>query len=297
MTTQNGGYCGNLAQIVFAIRCLANFSDPDMKIIRHENTGESAVWAALSDDGGVREIEGDLLGDYRVTDRIVEPGRLLAPISPRAILAVGLNYRAHAEESGKTLPEYPMIFMKLPGAVQDPDGPIVLPRSLQSEKVDYECELAVIIGKRCKNASRENALDHVLGYTCANDVSARDWQLEMGGGQFCRGKTFDTFCPMGPCLVTTDELPDPHTLRITTFVNGEKRQDSSTSDLIFDVPALIEFLSGSTTLEPGTVILTGTPSGVGRAMNPPVYLQPGDIVKVEIDGIGAISNPVAAESV
>jgi 2-keto-4-pentenoate hydratase/2-oxohepta-3-ene-1,7-dioic acid hydratase in catechol pathway len=268
-----------------------------MKIIRYENTIGGAAWAELLDDGSAREIEGDLFGEFKVTDRVVEPVRVLAPVAPRSILAVGLNYRAHAEESGKTLPDYPMIFMKLPGAVQHPGEPIVLPRVLKSEKVDYECELAVIIGKRCKNVRRAEALDYVLGYTCANDVSARDWQLELGGGQFCRGKTFDTFCPMGPCLVTTEEITDPHTLGIRTFVNGEKRQDSSTADLIFDVPALIEFLSGSTTLEPGTTIITGTPSGVGRAMDPPVYLQPGDVVTIEIDGIGSITNPVVAESI
>ena len=268
-----------------------------MKIIRYENTIGGAAWGELLDDGSAREIEGDLFGEFEVTDRAVEPVRVLAPVAPRSILAVGLNYRAHAEETGKKLPDHPMIFMKLPGAVQHPGEPIVLPRALKSEKVDYECELAVIIGRTCKNVRREEALDYVLGYSCANDVSARDWQLELGGGQFCRGKTFDTFCPMGPCLVTTEEITDPHTLGIRTYVNGEKRQDSSTADLIFDVPALIAFLSGSTTLEPGTVIITGTPSGVGRAMDPPVYLQPGDIVTVEIDGIGSITNPVVAESI
>ena len=154
----------------------------------------------------------------------------------------------------------------------------------------------MVIGQPCKNVSREEALSHVLGYVCANDVSARDWQKEKGGGQFCRGKTFDTFCPTGPCLVTTDEIPDPSKLTLRTTINGELMQESRTDDLIFDVPTLIEFLSGSTTLLPGTLILTGTPSGVGAARNPPRFLKAGDQVTVEISGIGELVNPVVEEA-
>jgi 2-keto-4-pentenoate hydratase/2-oxohepta-3-ene-1,7-dioic acid hydratase in catechol pathway len=172
----------------------------------------------------------------------------------------------------------------------------VIPGHLPSAEVDYECELAVVIGRACKNVSRERALDYVLGYTCANDVSARDWQIRNGGGQWCRGKTFDTFAPLGPCLVTRDEIPNPNALKIATLLNGERMQDESTSDMIFDVPRLIEFLSGSTTLVPGTVILTGTPSGVGMARKPPRWLKPGDVVTVEIEKIGQLTNPVSAES-
>jgi 2-keto-4-pentenoate hydratase/2-oxohepta-3-ene-1,7-dioic acid hydratase in catechol pathway len=172
----------------------------------------------------------------------------------------------------------------------------VIPGHLPSTEVDYECELAVVIGRTCKNVSRERALDYVLGYTCANDVSARDWQKRFGGSQWCRGKTFDTFAPLGPRLVTRDEIPDPNALRIATIVNGERVQDETTSDMIFDVPRLIEFLSGSTTLVPGTVILTGTPSGVGMARTPPRWLKPGDSVTVEIERIGQLTNPVVAES-
>ena len=161
--------------------------------------------------------------------------------------------------------------------------------------MDYEAELAVVIGKAAKNVTRENALSHVLGYTCANDVSARDWQKEGGGSQWCRGKSFDTFCPLGPWLVTPDEIPNPNALHISTKVNGETLQDSSTGDMIFDVATLIEFLSGSTTLLPGTVILTGTPSGVGMARTPPRWLQAGDTVTVEIEKIGALTNPVTEE--
>jgi len=221
--------------------------------------------------------------------------RILAPIQPTAILCIGLNYRRHAEETRSPLPPHPILFMKLPNAIQNPGDPIVLPRQLRSDRVDYECELAVVIGKAAKNVSREQALDHVLGYTAANDVSARDWQKSGGGGQWCRGKTFDTFCPLGPVLVTRDEIPDPSGLSIKTLLNGAIMQDWHTGDMIFDVPALIEFLSGSTTLMPGAVILTGTPHGVGMARDPRVWLQPGDTVTVEIEGIGALTNPVVEE--
>ena len=171
----------------------------------------------------------------------------------------------------------------------------MLPRHLKSEQVDYECELAVVIRRTCKNVPRASALDYVLGYTCANDVSARDWQKDGGGGQWCRGKTFDTFCPLGPWLVTADEIPNPNALRIKTVLNGQTMQDWGTDDMIFDVPRLIEFLSGSTTLLPGTVILTGTPHGVGMARNPPVWLKAGDQITIEIDAIGALANPVIDE--
>jgi 2-keto-4-pentenoate hydratase/2-oxohepta-3-ene-1,7-dioic acid hydratase in catechol pathway len=161
--------------------------------------------------------------------------------------------------------------------------------------VDYECELAVVIGRTCRNVPRARALDHVLGYTCANDVSARDWQRNGGGGQWSRGKTFATFCPLGPALVTTDELPDPGRLAIRTEVNGQVMQDWNTSDMIFDVPTLVEFLSASMHLRPGTVILTGTPHGVGFARTPPVFLAAGDSVTIEIEGIGRLTNPVIEE--
>ncbi len=154
-----------------------------------------------------------------------------------------------------------------------------------------------MIGRVCKNVSRAEALNYVLGYTCANDVSARDWQKEGGGSQWCRGKSFDTFCPLGPVLTTADEIVDPNALRIRTVLSGEVLQDASTSDMIFDIPTLIEFLSGSTTLLPGTVILTGTPHGVGAARNPPRFLVPGDLATIEIEGIGSLTNPVIEEPV
>jgi 2-keto-4-pentenoate hydratase/2-oxohepta-3-ene-1,7-dioic acid hydratase in catechol pathway len=217
-------------------------------------------------------------------------------VAPPAVLCIGLNYRRHALETHAAIPDYPVLFMKNPSAVQNPGDPIALPRHLRSDKVDYEAELAIVIGRKCRNVLRADALGYVLGYTCANDVSARDWQKERGGGQWCRAKGFDTFCPLGPRLVTPDELPQPNALRIRTLVDGEVLQDSNTGDMIFDVPALIEFLSGSTTLLPGTVILTGTPQGVGMARTPPRWLKPGDSVTVAIEGIGALTNPVVEET-
>jgi 2-keto-4-pentenoate hydratase/2-oxohepta-3-ene-1,7-dioic acid hydratase in catechol pathway len=216
---------------------------------------------------------------------------------PPNILAIGLNYRRHAAESGHLPPTRPVVFLKATSSVQNPGDPIELPVKLESTKVDYECELAVVIGRRCKNATRANALDYVLGYTCGNDVSARDWQLDFGGGQWCQAKSFDTFTPLGPVLVTTDEIPDPNALRIRTRLNGETMQDWNTNDMVFDVPALIEFLSGSKTLLPGTVIMTGTPHGVGFVRNPPVWLKAGDSVTIDIEKIGALTNPVVNEPV
>ena len=267
-----------------------------MKLIRHLTPGGPA-YAALQPDGSARAIEGDIFGDHRVTANVVKPGKLLAPVQPASILCIGLNYRQHAAETGAAIPKWPVLFMKNPGAVQNPGDPIELPQKLLSTQVDYECELAVVIGRRCKNVSKADALEYVLGYTCANDVSARDWQKEFGGSQWSRGKTFDTFCPLGPVLVTRDAISNPNALKIKTQLNGQIMQDSSTADMIFDVPTLIEFLSGSTTLLPGTVILTGTPQGVGMARKPPVWLKAGDTVSIEIEKIGTLTNPVAVEPI
>jgi len=267
-----------------------------MKLVRFVNDRDETEYGRLHGDGSITAIEGDLLGEYQDSGRKVSVHKLLAPLVPVDILCIGLNYRRHAAEGNATVPEYPVLFMKSVGTVQNPGDPILLPTHLPSHEVDYECELAVVIGRECKNVSRGKAIDYVLGYTCANDVSARDWQRCGGGGQWCRGKSFDTFAPLGPCLVTTDEIPDPNQLRIRTLVNDETMQDWTTSDMIFDVPALIEFLSGSTRLLPGTVIFTGTPHGVGFARKPPVFLQDGDTVTIEIEKIGLLSNPVRRES-
>jgi len=266
-----------------------------VKIIRYQDPQAAIRFAVLQPDGAALEIAGDVFSQFEVTPQRARIAKLLAPIAPTNLLCIGLNYRRHAEESKAAPPERPIVFMKTTSAVQNPGDPIVLPRHLRSDEVDYECELAVVIGRRCKNVPRERALDYVLGYTCANDVSARDWQIKWGGSQWCRGKLFDTFAPLGPCLVLKDEIPDPAALKIRTILNGSVMQDWRCDDLIFDVPSVIEFLSGSTTLLPGTVILTGTPHGVGFARKPPVFLQPGDTVTIEIDRIGALTNPVIAE--
>ncbi|HZU85067.1 MAG TPA: fumarylacetoacetate hydrolase family protein [Polyangiaceae bacterium] len=266
-----------------------------MRIVRYRDHEARVGYGAEGPDGSVLRIEGDVFGDYTVTGAAARVDKLLAPIAPTQVLCIGLNYRRHAEETKARIPEHPILFMKGVNAVQHPGEPIVLPVRLASDEVDYEGELAVVIGKRCKNVPRSRALEYVLGYTCANDVSARDWQIRRGGGQWCRGKTFDTFAPLGPCLVTADEIRDPNALRIATILGGERVQDWTTSDMIFGVPELIEFLSGSTTLVPGTVILTGTPHGVGMARTPPRWLKAGDVVTVEIERIGRLTNPVVLE--
>jgi len=267
-----------------------------MKIIRYETSRNNIAHGWLGEDGKYYRISGDIFGQYVATREPADVVRLLAPVAPSAILCIGLNYRQHAAETNSRIPQHPILFMKGANAVQNPGEPIFIPRFLASEEVDYECELAVVIGRACKNVHRAQALDYVLGYTCANDVSARDWQIRWGGSQWCRGKTFDTFAPMGPCLVTRDEIPNPNDLAIRTILNGEAVQDCNTNDMIFDVPAIIQFLSGSTTLLPGTVILTGTPHGVGMARKPPLWLKPGDEVTIEIQGIGSLSNPVEMEA-
>ena len=219
-----------------------------------------------------------------------------APVPrPGKLICIGLNYRDHAVESNLPIPREPVVFSKFPTAVIAPGEPVVLPGG--STQVDYEAELAVVIGKRAKGVSQAQALDYVLGYTCLNDVSARDFQF--ADGQWQRGKSCDTFAPMGPAIVTADVLPDPHSLPIKLVLNGAAMQDSNTNQLIFGVPELIEFLSRTITLEPGDVIATGTPSGVGFARKPPVYLKASDEMIVDIEGIGRLNNPVmaAAEAV
>lgn len=215
----------------------------------------------------------------------------LAPVPrPGKLICIGLNYRDHAAESNMPIPKSPVVFSKFSTGVVAPGEPVVLPVS--STQVDYEAELAIVIGRRAKSVRADRALDYVLGYTCFNDVSARDFQF--ADGQWQRGKSCDTFAPMGPTIVTTDSVPDPHRLSIKLVLNGKTMQDSNTDQLIFGVPELIEFLSETITLEPGDVIATGTPPGVGFARKPPVFLQPGDEMVVEIEAIGSLNNPVVA---
>ena len=208
--------------------------------------------------------------------------------TPGKIIAVGRNYRAHVAEEDATLPSEPLLFAKLPSAVI-PDGAAITWSSSLTSQVDYEAELAVVIGRRARDVTPERALEYVLGYTCLNDVSARD--LQVRDGQWTRAKSLDTFCPVGPWLVTADEIADPGALRISCRVNGELRQDAPTTDLVFGVAELIAFCSRSFTLEPGDIIATGTPGGVGAFRDPPVFLADGDVVEVEIEAIGILRNP------
>lgn len=261
-----------------------------MRIVRCEAEGQT-FWAE-ENAGRFFRLQASLFEGLEPTGTEVQPTRLLAPLQPSMIIGIGQNYQKHAEEQGSKVADHPVVFFKAMNSVCASGDPIRLPRVLKSSKVDYEAELAVVIGKDCLNATKETALSFVLGVTCGNDVSARDWQKEWGGGQWSRAKSFDTFCPLGPCLVTLDELPNPNDLRISSRLNGATVQDWTTSDMIFDVPTLIEFLSSDTTLPAGTVIMTGTPHGVGMARTPPLFLKSGDVIEVEIEGIGVLSNPV-----
>ena len=244
-----------------------------------------------------RETHDILVRDARALDDACEKGWLVrsrdaywfAPVPrPGKIICVGLNYRDHAAEANMKIPEKPVLFSKFSTAVIAPGEPVVLPAT--SEKVDYEAELAVVIGRHAKNVTADRAYDYVLGYTAFNDVSARDFQF--GDGQWQRGKSCDTFAPMGQTIVTADDVPDPHKLPIKLTLNGQTMQESNTDQMIFGVPALIEFISQTITLEPGDVIATGTPSGVGFARKPPVFLKPGDEMEVMIEGVSGVNNPV-----
>ena len=210
---------------------------------------------------------------------------------PQKIVCVGLNYRDHAEEQGIELPKAPLLFAKWPNTLIGPGEPIVIPPV--TERVDYEAELGVVIGERVRGVSEENALEAVRGYLCLNDVSARD--LQFSDKQWVRGKSLDTFCPIGPELVPAAQIPDPQALAIRAIVNGEVLQDSSTEQMIFGVAQIVAYVSRAITLEPGDLIATGTPAGVGAFREPPIFLQPGDEVTIEIEGIGALTNPVRAE--
>jgi 2-keto-4-pentenoate hydratase/2-oxohepta-3-ene-1,7-dioic acid hydratase in catechol pathway len=247
-----------------------------------------------------RELFDSIERDANALENAKEKGFLVssrdaywfAPVPrPGKLLCIGLNYRDHAAESNMPLPEKPVVFSKFSTSVIAPGEPVVLPRT--SSQVDYEAELAVVIGRRAKNVKADRAYDYVLGYTAFNDVSARDFQF--ADGQWQRGKSCDTFAPMGQSIVTTDVIRDPHKLSIRLTLNGKTMQDSSTDQLIFGVPRLIEFISETITLEPGDVIATGTPPGVGFARKPPVFLKPGDEMEVLIEGIGGLGNPVVAE--
>jgi 2-keto-4-pentenoate hydratase/2-oxohepta-3-ene-1,7-dioic acid hydratase in catechol pathway len=219
--------------------------------------------------------------------------KLFPPIvDPQKIICVGLNYADHAAETGATAGEEPVIFCKFPTALIGPDDPIELPP--ESNQVDYEAELVVVVGRRARRVSRDQAWDHIAGYACGHDVSARDWQKHKPGKQWLLGKSFDTFAPLGPWLATADEIRDPGNLRIEMQLDGQVMQNSSTRQLIFPVDYLVSYLSHVSTLRPGDLIYTGTPPGVGMARTPPVFLKPGDVTEVTINGLGTLRNPVVA---
>lgn len=277
-----------------------------MKIARFEHEGLSEFAVSAGKDGWVpvsrlgldypdtaalirdREAVSSAAEQFAGQVMSIAEDRLLSPIvRPGKILAVGLNYASHARETGATLPERPLIFAKYTNSLNSPFGDVAIGRHV-TEQADYEVELGVVIGKTAKGVAEASALDHVFGYVVANDVSARDWQRS--DGQFSRSKSADTFCPVGPWITTADEVADPEALELRSRVNGEDRQSGSTADMIFDVPSLIAYLSATITLEPGDLILTGTPPGVGLGFVPPQFLQPGDVVECSIQRLGSIRN-------
>jgi len=261
-----------------------------MKIARINVNGKTQH--ALVEEKSLRLIRGDIFGDWEKTGQTVplDQAKLLAPVESRQIVAIGLNYRKHAEESGMPIPDHPLIFIKTPNCVVGQGDSILLPKMAPAE-VDYECELVIVIGKEAKHVSVADAPGHVFGYTCGNDISARDCQLKQDK-QWARGKCFDTFAPIGPWIET--EL-DYDRAGIRLKVNDELRQNSNTSDLIFPCMELVSYISQCMTLYPGSIIMTGTPSGVALGKKPPCFLKKGDVVTVEIDGIGALINPVQKE--
>lgn len=256
---------------------LATFLPPDGDPLAGEVRGDAVV---AFDDGSTvldRLASGDRTPATGASFAL-EDVTLLKPHAPRVLYGIGLNYRAHAAEQGLEPPEFPIVFTMSPSSATGPAGPVVCPKVVR--RLDYEGELAIVMG----------AGGEVAGYAVADDVSARD--LQRREPQWTRAKGFDTACPFGPWVTTADEVPDPGALRLRTWVNGDLRQDTSTADLLFDVPTLVAFLQETNTLEPGDLILTGTPSGVGAAMDPRVFLQDGDLVRIEIDGLGAIEHPI-----
>ena len=267
-----------------------------MKIIRFVSKEQKILYGAYSPDhpDSAKIIEGDIFSTFKITSKEIQIKKLLAPISPVNILALGINYKKHGDETAIAYPQQPMLFLKATTSIIGHEGPVILPAA-GPDHVDYEAELAIVIGKEAKNVMPEKAMDYILGYTCANDVSARDWQLELQNGQWARGKSFDTFCPLGPWIVTKEEIENPNDLGIRCIINGQTVQESRTSNMIFNVWQIISNLSRSLTLLPGTVILTGTPEGVGFTRQPALYLAAGDVVSIEIEKIGTLTNRVVRE--
>ncbi len=242
------------------------------------------VRSQLAAGDAMGKLDGIVYASERITylPPVVRPGK---------VICLGLNYRDHAAEAGMAVPDYPVLFHKVAGSLIGHNQPIIVPRI--SSKIDYEGELAVIVGKRGKYIAEQDALAYVAGYCVANDVSARDLQFRTS--QWTSGKMLDTFGPLGPALVTKDEVPDPHALAIRTILNGQVMQDASTADMIFRVPSIISSISEIVTLEAGDVIMTGTPPGIGNTRKPPVFMKPGDTVTVEIEGLGRLTNTLVEE--
>ncbi|KAI8822484.1 uncharacterized protein EV422DRAFT_400223 [Fimicolochytrium jonesii] len=282
-------------------RRLVRFDSPDNQDVFGDLALDPDTGKAGRDDSGRHYTAFLINGDpfdrdnYELTTTKATVIKLLSPVrSPPIILGIGLNYAKHAAELKAHPPAQPILFTKPGTAMQHPDGPILIPQAAAEAECDYEAELAIVIGKRCKNASVENALEHVAGYTCANDVTARKWQRDLG--QWCYSKSFDTFCPLGPVLVSPRVIPYPNNLNIRLTLNDELMQSSNTRDMIHNVPHLISFLSQGTTLHPGTVILTGTPEGVGTSRTPKLVLKHGNEIKVSIQGIGTLRNSIVYEN-
>ncbi|EPE04187.1 fumarylacetoacetate hydrolase [Ophiostoma piceae UAMH 11346] len=247
-----------------------------------------------------RVVTGSIFGQHTVTNEIADVRTLLSPLAPedvRTVRCLGLNYVLHAKESGMALPKYPVLFYKPSTSLSGPTDPIPVPAPIQDDAgLDYECELVAVIGRKGVNIAEEDALSYVMGYSVGNDVSHRDWQLKKGGGQWSLGKGFDGWAPWGPGIVSSSLIKDPQTLQISTRLNGKTVQDSNTSDMIFNVKQAISFLSKGVTLLPGDVIFTGTPSGVGMGRTPNLWLQDGDVVEVELEGVGVCTNKVEFDS-
>ena len=289
-----------------------------MKLITYQHTNHPAQLGAVVDDCVInlhQASNGDLpdnmleflqLGESALetarnlvstarSDIMIDSVKLLSPITnPSKVIAIGLNYMDHIRETGMEIPNLATMFCKYPSSIIGPDGDICWRTSL-TDRVDYEAELAVVIGRTARHVSQADAFDYIAGYTNCNDVSARDLQF-MPGDQWLRGKCLDTFCPLGPYLATRDEIADPHNLSIKCLVNGEALQDSNTTEMIYKIPYLIEYLSQAFTLYPGDVIATGTPHGVGAFRKPPIWLKNGDVVAIEIEGLGRLVNTCVEEN-
>ncbi len=262
-----------------------------MKLLRFKNEQYPQGCIGKVDGDIVTVMTGSMFEGLSETKETVSLSSItdfLPPVDPANIIAIGANYVDHVKESNAEMPKIPLVFIKTTNTVTPHGKDIVLPKN-NPDAVDYEAELALVIGKKASYVSEEEAMNYVFGYTCANDVSARDVQIKIDA-QWARGKSFDTFCPLGPFLVT--DIKDPKELHVTLRLNGEQMQDQPVSDMIFSIPRIISHLSAGITLYPGTVILTGTPSGVGMACNPPRYLKAGDVVEVEIDKVGILRNTV-----